>query len=134
MQYQFRKRPAHASLSDRELLLHIFERIEVMADSNATALSEVTAIVEKELSVTNSLRALLGAVKADLDKEIALLSSVVPTDAVMGLRALAARLSTDVDANAVALLANTPAADVPPAQEAPPAPVADPSAGTTPVA
>lgn len=105
-----------------------------MADDNASALSEVTAIVEKELSVTNSLRALLGAVKADLDKEIALLSSVVPTDAVMGLRALAARLTTDVDANAAALLANTPADGVNPSAGAPPAPVADPAAPAAPAA
>lgn len=118
-EYQFKKRPVHESLSDRELLLHILERIETMADDNASAMNDVTVLMTKELSVTASLRTLLSAVKSDLDKEIALLSSQVPTDAVMGLRALAARLSTDVDANAAALLANTPAADVPPAQEAP---------------
>jgi hypothetical protein len=87
-------------------------------------LDDLKDLVAKEVTVAGSLRVLLGSVKGQLDAAIAKLSSVVPVDDTADLRALSASLLADVDANAAALVANTPAdpAVVPPAPEPTPAP------------
>lgn len=132
------KRTTVKHLSDRRLLELILEKVENMANANELALANITAKVTAELNVTSGLRTLLGSVQTDLSTVKAELAAAgVDPGLLTSLDALSSKLGSDVDANAAALLANTPAATVPPdaALNSPPVdvlapPPADPSVGT----
>lgn len=127
MQYQFKSRPSITSeqrahtwhLSDRDLLLHILERLEEMSTQLDTIKQDVTA----NTTVTGSAVTLLTSLKSELDAAIAAQAN---GDDGAALSALSTSLEANTSALAAAVAANTPAVAV-----APPAPAPDPSAPQT---
>lgn len=129
MQYKFKSRPSISAeqraytlhLGDRDLLLHILERLEEMSKQLDTIKQDVTA----NTTVTGSAVALLTSLKSELDAAIAAQAN---GDDGAALAALSTSLESNTSALAAAVAANTPAAPVvPPA----PVPVPDPSAPQT---
>lgn len=104
---KFTARFKYSFKTDRELLEIILERQALMSQE----LDALKAAVSKEITVANSLRVLLASIKGNLDAALAKLVNV-PVDDKADLLALSASLLQDVDANAAALVANTPAAPV----------------------